>query len=304
MVKEIPTMQENSPVFKPLELVEINSSGARLLLAEINSQKIVRKIKLSPQEKLIEQYNWLKAHEHLDFVVSPFNPIKTDQSFSYDMPYYDQYKNGFLFFQKNKSQQKLREILKLTQILNRELGIITPEQVLEYIETKLVKKLLKCLDNDPALNSYSSRILNLQTVLCEKNSLWAQGKNCDIHGDLTLENILIGPDDKIVFIDPNGENTISPIESEYAKLFQSLHSRYEDLSQPKNITPHDLFPLLRDHILQKHGQDSLIRTYFHEVIHLARLLPYKQINRPQVFKVFWDLFFLRADQLIEKIKAL
>lgn len=81
----------------------------------------------------------------------------------------------------------------------------------------------------------------LETVLCTK----PLKKTKTVHGDFTLENIVISPD-HIVFIDPGNPHGMICREQDEAKMLQSIVTRWEELhrgwkpsyfSAPFTITP-------------------------------------------------------------------
>jgi hypothetical protein len=126
-------------------------------------------------------------------------------------------------------------------------------------------------------------------------------KQSNVHGDLTIENILILPTSGSMkpwfLIDPNPINMFSSPLIDYAKLFQSLHFGYEALNRNfqssfrgdilsihlhKSTQYRLLYQFLVQHVVDNFGEKTLKETYLHEIILYLRLIPYqarKDINR-------------------------
>jgi hypothetical protein len=113
-----------------------------------------------------------------------------------------------------------------------------------------------------------------------------------IHGDLTIENIIIAPNHPGGFylIDPNPENIFNSPLIDWAKLMQSLHLGYESLNHGAacrrsdsglvlaTMRSHDyaeLHAMLEREIVSRFGEDGLREVYFHEIVNYLRLTPYK-----------------------------
>lgn len=129
-------------------------------------------------------------------------------------------------------------------------------------------------------------ILNLN----EELKLYNSNLNYDIkniHGDLTIENILVDTNGNYIIIDPSP--MYNNIFAEYSKLFQSLHGKYEYLknsnswSIKKNSIKYadyssqkysDIFNYIKQFIIDNYGNEGLKATYFYEAICHLRTLSY------------------------------
>jgi hypothetical protein len=117
-------------------------------------------------------------------------------------------------------------------------------------------------------------------------------RTAPIHGDLTIENIIIAPGLAPGFyaIDPNPDNIFNSPLIDWAKLMQSLHLGYETLNQGLSCEvrngvmhlPHlrsqayaELHGFLESEAIRLLGDDGLREIYFHEVINYLRLSTYK-----------------------------
>lgn len=291
---------------KPIELKNGQSSGANFFLYTFENQEFLRKSISGKTSKLKEQFNWLKSLENNIHIPKVFNPKEESNSFSYDLPYYSKAKNAHDLFAEGKLSS-LSKVIEALDSLKSETSQVTAEQADTYVKEKLLGKVHSCLAVDPDLSSRYPDVSDILNLLRNKTDSLATGENYNIHGDATLENILIDENGKIILIDPNGENILSTHEVEFAKLFQSLNSHYEDLtskkidlSQALDRPEHALLVELKNIIKKRGGENSLRRVYFHEIIHLARLLPYKQKNQPELFELFFNLFINRSRQFLSE----
>lgn len=315
-MSQAPINQGNSKNLKPIDLKVGNCSGAKFYIRETNSGPLLRKEFKGNIKKLKDQFQWLEEHGEFPFIPKVSNPIESLDSFSYEMPYYEKAKNAHECLDEI-NDKTFSQILESIESLKKEKDEVTVDEINYYLKHKLDKKLRQCFQNQKSRKITDSNIIlgkeypsiaELTQELNSHRNILKYGKNSEIHGDLTLENILI-ESGKPLFIDPNGENTISTIEVELAKLFQSLNSSYEDLSIGKikleevlSLNEHHFFTQLKEYIRSNYGDSGLLRVYFHELIHLARLLPYKQINLGHQYHDFLDLFIIRSNQFLKMVK--
>ena len=114
-----------------------------------------------------------------------------------------------------------------------------------------------------------------------------------IHGDLTIENVIVAPQypDGFYIIDPNPENVFNSPLIDWAKLMQSLHLGYETLNRAMHCTIEgdntivvhsmrshaysDLYETLLAEFERRHGTEALQEMFFHEIVNYLRLTTYK-----------------------------
>lgn len=119
----------------------------------------------------------------------------------------------------------------------------------------------------------------------------------DIHGDLTIENIIVDSrtDKGYFLIDPNPHNIFNTALIDWGKMMQSLNMGYETMNRhadvlikdreirlPMNISYkyNELHSFFSSKIIGMLGVDSLREIRFHELVNYLRLCPYKiQQNR-------------------------
>jgi len=139
--------------------------------------------------------------------------------------------------------------------------------------------------------SYLEPIINKDLFSSFIKSKWQH----KIHGDLTIENILIDLSEKNkeqswFLIDPNPADIFSTSLNDYSKLFQSLHLGYEAINR-KNFYMHNgnsinilvdqipeytqLYLELIEFIRVNFHEDALRETYLHEIVDYLRLIPYQ-----------------------------
>lgn len=140
---------------------------------------------------------------------------------------------------------------------------------------------------------------------------------CSVHGDLTIENIIIAPtiSGGWFAIDPNPDNIFDSPLLDWAKLMQSLHMGYESLNRVPIFeaqADHLVVPQLRtdaysrmhlqlqSRIVEKIGDEGLTEVYFHEVIHYLRLTPYKIKQDPKKGLVFFGCTMILLNKYLDR----
>lgn len=172
----------------------------------------------------------------------------------------------------------------------------------KYVEQKVVKN-LNSIKNSPILSDilkyedvyingvrYANfgnfeRFFNINHL----SKVFSESPVCDIHGDLTVENIICD-EDSYYLIDPNTGNILDCPYLDLAKLFQSLHGGYEFLMRIREVSVKEnrinftfmrssaydeLYHRFQQYILDTYGEQVLRQVYYHEQIHWLRLMPYK-----------------------------
>ena len=139
----------------------------------------------------------------------------------------------------------------------------------------------------------------------------------DIHGDLTIENIICLGDhleidkneykDKMMpeqyyLIDPNTGNIHESAFLDYAKLLQSLHGNYEFLMKVTSVkingdnvnflmikseAYYQLYEKYKLFLKDKFNKTEILSIYYHEIIHWIRLIPYKVKKDEKLAVVFY-----------------
>ena len=127
-----------------------------------------------------------------------------------------------------------------------------------------------------------------------------------IHGDLTIENIMVDLEIKDFheswfLIDPNPATIFSSPLNDFSKLFQSLNLGYESLNRFPNFTQSNgtieipnnasdqyrqLTTRLVEFLVNHYGEIGLVETKLHEITDYLRLIPYQSKKNKDRGKLF------------------
>ena len=303
------------------------SSGAILEVIVHESIPYVRKSSYVAPKKLEEQYNWLKHNQAFSLIPDVTNFQAASGYASYMLPYYKDHltlSNKIKLSTNDEIKITLNKLL--TELENnfyqkKMLATCNTNDLDEYLKSKFQDKLLECqhiLGNESITKSEVLVINGIEYNQISKKQEYLKSLELhekiqfntemfSIHGDLTAENILINDQLEFKLIDPNSENNIiNSISQDLSKLFQSFNSYYELYDENISIeivgneinyrTLTDIkydyaASFLYDEIYRRFhiSKEELI---FHEIVHIARLLPYK-------LKQSYSLFLLYYSKLIE-----
>lgn len=322
-------------VTEKYQLIKTFKGGSNALTVLVWQEQLmqVKKITL-PQykSKLIAQRDWLVARKHLPSLPRVTGWESKTNYFSFNIEYQEAYKPFFDFIHAEPIQESkkiLAEVLRFvyTHIYFEQKKVKdTAKQLNMYIQDKILKKVRDTV----ALNVDISNLLEYESIIINgqrfDNLLQIIDKilKCPqamqdlsrfnegpIHGDLTIDNIIVDPDGSFIILDPNNENQVSDPVVDLAKLFQSLHSGYEFLCNLKKVQIienqirfeeaisnkyGDLFIYLEDE-LKKYTDESVRRSIlFHEGVHYCRMLTY----RTQIEKTTAAAFYAVAVRLFNE----
>ena len=285
-------------------------SGATTILMKNIPEKelFVRKYVKSEESKSLESQFKVLAKFNSKNVISPTNIRKSQNSFSFDMPYLENYVTftDFLLFQGSSQIKPAAELILKTHLNVFEQPVhqsklrtnwdaylrerVNPEiRLLPIIESYLS---LYPEKSDYVLFLYSN-ILDFYTTHLENleiRSLKDDLLTC--HGDFSTSNIMIGQDMRIVFIDLVDQKEHSSIINDYAKLHFSLHSGFDATIRLLNTSPKfsssvgDLPSLvttngiqaieaLENFLLQEGGMELVRNVQLLSPLHTFRVLPYR-----------------------------
>jgi len=317
--------------FDDCKVSRVFSGGSGAITALIEKNGILGIRKLVPnnlESKLLDQYLWLSTSKNLP-VVEVLGWSKTSSFSFYEMPYnlgavdmYDWLHSVNL----DRAKVLLLDILStITNHHNDNLSFVSKGDLIldEYLNDKVI-----C--NVQEIKQYVSILLNLDkfqinsedfsmdewSFLEDKEFLSSIIKDrvqTDIHGDLTIENMIVNADNSWFLIDPNPSTKYKTRLMDWGKVLQSLHKGYERVNKgvefelnengikflaPRSDLYHHLHISLLNELESKLGLDSIIEAELHEIIHYLRLLPYKfTSNDPGAF-----IFFAITCQLIREFK--
>lgn len=286
--------------------------------------------------KLAEQIAWIEGHQK-DVPLPCINEKRYDSNFvTYDMRNYTN-AVGFFRYMHTMPAIKAWKILEecLTDlkcglhVLNRGLG--DQKTIEAYISSKVKQNLSFIAENDKYIsnleknehiyvNGKKLRTLKSYGAMFRKEHLLEVFRNdayADIHGDLTIENIICLLDDaeikeedfigkkqpKVYYlIDPNTGNVHNSPYLDYAKLLQSLHGGYEflmmvpsveigrdrvDYMAARSEAYGIVYDKYKNYLKTNFSPEEVLSIYYHEIIHWLRLMPYKIRRNEKTAVIFY-----------------
>ena len=315
-----------------IEDISAGSNASTLIIMKKDGTLFFRKYAFNDDGiKLKKQIEWIEKH----FDDIPL-PIIVEKEEGYNYVTYDMKNLGnsigmFKYIHTmplKESWNILKKALEDIQRLHkRNLRESNEKDIEQYIKSKVVdnlkiilteSKYIKNLEKYksifvngvelPTLRNYD-KILNIEYL----KSIFNDDKYSDIHGDLTIENIIGILDnnienlvdkkyDEYYFIDPNTGNIHDSPFLDYAKLLQSLHGNYEflmnvsEIKIEKNyinfmVTESDAYVQLYrkyySYLKENFSNRDIISIFYHEIIHWLRLLPYKIKKNDKLAVVFY-----------------
>lgn len=284
-------------------------SDAITALVEKDGRLVIRKFAVAGAAgKLKVQAEWL--HQHSNAALPLVRVVKnqeTSRLYLYDMPMVTPANDFYDVIHTSSSAQNsalLARVLdsiaafhELTVVRDVDAGVID-----SYLHVKAAQN-AELIENF-ARQMIGGEVYDINDIpysfafwrrLSDPAWLRAQIRDphsANIHGDLTIENIIIAPDMPLGFyiIDPNPENVFNSPLIDWAKLMQSLHLGYETLNRGLSCKQTDqliyvslvrsdayatLHSLLEMEVMSRFGEDALREVYFHEIINYLRLTTYK-----------------------------
>lgn len=288
-------------------------SNATTMLCMNEEQTFFRKYAFGEAgEKLYDQVVWILKHRGIIPLPEIILYEKTENYCFYDMPYRSNAVGLFTYAHSmpiEKTWKIVKNVLEcLEQCIYQKTAYSSNEETLrKYIKDKVEKNLKrigegkyikKLIDYDQIIiNGVTYPNLKCYEAYLNENFLMKVFKEdiyADIHGDLTIENIICSRGDNGVdgfyIIDPNTGNLHNSPNLDYAKLLQSIHGGYEFLMATKTVDIDEnriaftftksyvyaeLHKKLRNYMTSQFSTQRVKSIYFHEIIHWLRLMPYK-----------------------------
>lgn len=290
-------------------------------------------------KKLWEQVEWLKKYEKSIPVAKIINECRSQEYCYYDMEYKKNTLGFFRYIHTSSLADSWNVLSSVLAYLDANLytmnkreadAFITQRYIGEKIDKNIEccrewgnKRFRKLYNSDCVfINGVSYKNLSGYTKMLSAKHLaevFCQDKYSEIHGDLTIENIVCsqGTTDNWYLIDPNTGSLHETPFLDYAKLLQSLHGRYEFLMMVKNVQVADcrieflftgslayqqLYEKYKAYLFERFSYEDVRSIYYHEVVHWLRLMPYKIRKNPELAVVFYaGLLMVLAD--VEKMFA-
>lgn len=315
-----------------IEDISAGSNASTLLIMKKDGKLFFRKYAFNDDGiKLKKQIEWIEKHSK-DIPL----PIIVEKEEGYNYVTYDMknlgYTVGMFRYIHTMPLKNSWDILKnaledIKKLHKKNLRNSNEKDIEKYINSKVINNLkiikteskyIKNLEKYrtifvngvelPTLKNYS-KILDIEYL----KSIFRYDEYSDIHGDLTIENIIGILDNnrdisinkeygEYYFIDPNTGNIHDSPLLDYAKLLQSLHGNYEflmtvsDIKIEKNhinfmVTESDayvqLYQKYYSYLKENFSNREIISIFYHEIIHWLRLLPYKIRKNDKLAVVFY-----------------
>lgn len=238
-----------------LSLVKFFKGGsdAITVLALKGDKLFVKKIVPAEHtERLRVQYKWLKKHQGKKQIVDVLAEHKTDDYYAIDLSYDPEHISLFEYIHTHSLKQSKSALDSVWKYVTKNIYTLSKESYNpttrdEYVEDRLMKKVKSAIvvNDDLALIANEKQIrINGETydnfyVIMDKIKKHKQAwrdiatyrKSGAIHGDLTVDNILMDPrTDKPFIIDPSDDNQIRGPIIDFARHSQSLIAGYEFLN--------------------------------------------------------------------------
>ncbi len=318
--------------------IKKGGSDTTIILISNTDGKVVRKLSQGSCDKLKFQYDWLRRRHGLKNVTDVISSCSESDLFFYDMPYHQDYIPYFNYISKNPVENSITMLDKIidftTQQIHTSKKTQSSEQIYqEYLKVKVKDKMRRCfklIDDLESLCQSDSVVINDVsylgfTKIYNKLSsdpgivkLCSEYKESAVHGDLTVENILVNHSGNFILLDPNNENIISDPLIDWAKLNQSFDSKYEYLctinecKKQDNVIFHDQIHSQRyedinnyfnKKMKEKLTDQEILKLKLHQAIHFSRMLPYKARKSPQTFYVFWSSMIKLFHEFLEDYKV-
>lgn len=332
-------LQAYLDINEDVAVVEDSSAGsnASTVLVLKDGKMYFRKYAFDEDaKKLTEQIAWIEEHQS-DIPLPVITGKRCEDTFStYDMPSYAGIEGLFKYIHIMPPlegwkvlKQVLMDIDTGLHVKNRRACEMSAVQ--NYIDTKVVKNLeiikeknkyIRSLEKYDAIyvNGKKLRTLKFYKKMFDVSHLkeiFANDIYADIHGDLTVENIVCLTDaseleakefdgkvlpKKYYFIDPNTGNLHDSPFLDYAKLLQSLHGNYEFLMMVTSVSLNKekvnfmftkseaygvIYRKYQKYLNEHFRQEEVLSIYYHEIIHWLRLIPYKIQKNEKTAVVFY-----------------
>ncbi len=309
-------------------------SGAVTALFERDGRLLVRKFASGPAaDKLNAQVAWLLDNGlHAIPLVEVVERAERAQYVSYDMKavpsaidFYD-----FIHIAPiDESTKILQDVASTMARFHQQTssGLADPAIIDDYLEQKVIRNAIQIRRFAEGFLPASAFTINqkphsltewkrLEDITWLRTQL-ARHDVANIHGDLTIENIIVAPEHPPgwYLIDPNPDNIFNSPLIDWAKLMQSLHLGYEGLNRSSRCAfdggrisipftrskPYaELHNLLLGELEANFGAAGMREVYFHEIVNYLRLTPYKISTDPEKGLMFFACAVVLLDRYLER----
>lgn len=301
-------------------------SNAVTILAWQDGGLVVKKVTLEQHgPKLAEQHAWLVRYGHLPHIPEVRREIVGAGFYAFDLEYREDYVPFFEFIHSSgldRSRAVLTGVLDFAwselyeeaprehrpmaldaYLRDKVEGKVRDAAAMSAVLATLVREETLTINGRPYPNLWAS----LETLrACERACTeLATFGHTPIHGDLTVDNILVGPEGAdFLLIDPNDENAISDPVVDMGKLYQSLHSGYEFLIGLERARVDGTRIVFEDAVSTRYSElfrhlvaelearlppEARRAILFHEAVHYCRMLTYRARINPDSLAAFYGI---------------
>ena len=310
-------------------------SNATTMLCMKKDEIFYRKYSFEDIEKLYEQVEWIIENKKRKLPLPEIiRKEKTNNYCYYDMLYKPSSIPLFEYIHSMPFEEtwemienilkKLEEVLYTNKLrkadaesINKYIDLKVRDNITKIYDSKILKKLLRY--DEVIINGKSYKNLSYYLKYLSKEYLYNIFKDdiySDIHGDLTIENIICNlntMEEKYYIIDPNSGNINNSANLDYAKILQSIHGGYEFMMRTYDISVGEnqinflfiksqaysyLYKKLNEYMNSKFEKEKIKSIYFHEIIHWLRLMPYKLKKDGKRALIFYSGLLMVLDDVI------
>lgn len=312
-------------------------SNATTMLCMKKDEIFYRKYTFEDVDKLYEQLKWIIENKKRKLPLPEIiRKEKTSNYCYYDMLYRPSSIPLFEYIHSMPFEDsweiieniliKLEEVLYKNNIrkanvenINKYIDLKVKDNINKIYDSKILKKLLKY--DEVVINGRTYKNLSYYLGYFSKEYLYNIFKNdiySDIHGDLTIENIICNLNvtdkkEKYYIIDPNSGNINDSANLDYAKILQSIHGGYEFMMRTYDVSLEEnrinflftksqayfyLYKKLNEYMNLKFEKEKIKSIYFHEIIHWLRLMPYKLKKDGKRALIFYSGLLMVLDDVI------
>lgn len=304
-------------------------SDDRTILCSGSTGLFFRKIATGKKNisKLRNQVDWIQNYSNKISLPCIDNIYVSELEMFYDMRFNKGKTFSEFICENNNAKQNISILGSILNDLENNLYFSNLQQknsgnqLEKYIQEKIIDNYNSMIDNKQfsdilrydyvIINGVCYPNIQMYDSIFKKSNLYNVFINdrCgEIHGDLTLENIIISSDEgeKYYLIDPNTNNNFHSVYLDYAKVLQSLHGKYElirkknskvivnknniIISYEKNASYDKMYLLYRQLLDSKFNYDQQKSIYYHEIVHWLRLYKYRNKHEPDKILLYYAVF--------------
>lgn len=308
--------------FYDCKIFRLFPGGSAAITAVVERDGIlsIRKVAEGPHaRKLLEQYIWLQRFNLSEFPVVKVSKFNDEVQFSYyEMPYDLGAVDMYEWLHTVPYRKAAAVLIEVIDALDSHHKLFEsdskPDLALQYlldkvtINVKIIKETVaRIIDiTNFKINgeTFSISEWNFLENLNLLASFLEDTRQTDIHGDCSIENIIVLGNGTWMFIDPNPSYIYKTRLMDWGKLLQSLNKSYESINKnpvcvisqnginflvTRSDLYHQLHDITLDSLFTKFGKSGVREAKLHEIIHYLRLLPYKFAKSEEAGMLFFAI---------------